>query len=212
MDRPGRFLRMAVHRAALALVLLAGTSSAAPSKYDEAAKLLGSPKTWCTGAKRLVALKDKRAFVPLMRAYESRHEAEKVCLIEAMEALGGEAEARALIASSAADDRRIAMRLMLLTSSDLHLPHLRDAALKDPEPELRTRALDTLRQQRRTPAWVEIVAELLGQPGPELRGWAIDRLAETGGAATRGKLAAQLPKETVPELRARIEAALRPKP
>ncbi|HWO25715.1 MAG TPA: HEAT repeat domain-containing protein [Kofleriaceae bacterium] len=208
MGRPAGSLRLAL----LALVLLSGAAAAAPkaSKYDEAVKLLGSPKTWCTGAKRLVALKDKRAVLPLMRAFESRMEAEKLCLAEAMEALGGEAEARALIASSAADDRRVALRLMVLFSSDLHLPHLRDAALKDPEPALRTRALDALRQQRRTSAWEQLIAELLDQPGPELRGWAIDRLAESGSASTRGRLAAHLPKETVPELRARIEAALRP--
>jgi len=171
--------------------------------------LLASPRTWCTGAKRLAALKDKRALMPLMRAFESRAEAEKLCLADAMEALGGEAEARTLIASSAADERRVAMRLMLLFGSDQQLPFLRDAALKDPEPALRTHALSALRQQRRTSSWEAIVAELLGQPSPELRGWAIDCLAESRADSTRAKLAAHLPRETVPELRARIDAALR---
>jgi len=177
--------------------------------YNEAVGLLASPKTWCTGANQLAALKDARALVPLMRAFESPVEAEKLCLADAMEALGGEVEARKLIASRDLDERRVALHLMILFSSDEQLPSLRDAALKDPDADLRTRALDALRQQHQTPKWEGIVGDLLGQPNTELRGWAIDRLAAHGGDSARAKLAAHLPHETVPELRARIDAALR---
>jgi hypothetical protein len=176
--------------------------------YNEAVGLLASPKTWCTGAKQLAALKDVRALVPLMHAFESPAEAEKLCLAEAMEALGGEVEARKLIASRDADERRVALHLMILFSSDEQLPHLRDAALKDPDADVRTRALDALRQQRQTPKWEGVVGELLGQASTELRGWAIDRLAAHGGDSARAKLTAHLPHETVPELRARIGTAL----
>jgi hypothetical protein len=182
----------------------------AMTTYDEAVGLLASPKTWCKGASRLAALKDVRAIVPLMRAFESPAEAEKLCLADAMEALGGEAEARTLIASHDATERRVAIHLMILFSSDAQLPHLREAALNDPDTDLRTRALDALRQQHQTPKWEATVGELLGQPTAELRGWAIDRLAAHGGDSARAKLTAHRPRETAPELRARIDAALRP--
>jgi hypothetical protein len=177
-------------------------------KYDDAVRLLASPRTWCAGASQLAALKDPRALVPLMRAFESPAEAEKLCLADAMEVLGGEAEARTLIASSDAGERHVAIHLMILFGSDDQLPYLRDAALKAPETELRMRALDALRQQHQTPAWERTVAELLDQPSVELRGWAIDRLAAHRSDSARAKLSAHLPHETVPELRARIAAAL----
>jgi hypothetical protein len=179
-------------------------------KYDEAVGLLASPKTWCTGATQLAALHDTRALVPLMRAFESPAEAEKLCLADAMQALGGEAEARKLIASSDAAERRVAIHLMILFASDDHLPYLRDAAVKETEGELRTRALDALRQQHQTAKWDAVVGGMLDQPSAELRGWAIDRLAARGGDSAHAKLSAHLPRETVPELRARITAALQP--
>lgn len=180
-------------------------------KYDDAVRLLASPRTWCTGASQLAALKDPRGLVPLMRAFESPAEAEKLCLAEAMEALGGEVEARKLIASSDAGERRVAIHLMILFGSDGQLPHLRDAALNDPDAAVRTRALDALRQQHQTPVWERTVAELLGQPSAELRAWAIDRLAAHRSDSARASLSAHLPSETAPELRARITAALQAK-
>ena len=182
------------------------------TKYDDAVRLLASPKTWCTGAKQLVALKDSRALLPLMHAFESPAEADTLCLADAMEALGGNVAARELIASSDAAERHVAIHLMILFASDDNLVPLRDAALKDPDAGLRKEALDALRQQRQTAKWEALMSELLGQPEAELRGWAIDRLAAHGGESARAKLSAHLPRETVPELRARITAALQPKP
>lgn len=182
----------------------------AAAKYDAAVGLLASPKTWCTGASQLVALHDPRALVPLMRAFESKAEAKKLCLAHAMEALGGEIEARKLIASPGAAERRVAIHLMTMFPSDDQLPLLRDAAVKETDGELRTRALDALRQQHQTAKWDAVVGDLLDQPSAELRGWAIDRLAARGSDSARAKLSAHLPRETVPELRARITAALPP--
>lgn len=182
---------------------------AAP-KYDDAVGLLASPKTWCTGAAQLAALHDTRALVPLMRAFESPAEAEKLCLANAMEVLGGQTEARTLIASADASERRVALHLMILFASDDQLPALRDAAVKETDGELRRRALDALRQQHQTAKWDATVGDLLGQPSAELRGWAIDRLAARGTETARAKLSGHLPRETVPELRARITAALQP--
>ena len=182
----------------------------ATTKYDDAVGLLASPKTWCTGATQLAALHDTRALVPLMRAFESPAEAEKLCLADAMEKLGGETEARKLIASADAAERRVAIHLMILFASDDQLPHLRDAVAKETDGALRTRALDALRQQHQTAKWDAVVGDLLGQPSAELRRWAIDRLAARGSDTARAKLSGHLPRETVPELRARITAALQP--
>jgi hypothetical protein len=180
------------------------------AKYDDAVGLLASPKTWCTGATQLAALHDPRAIVPLMRAFESPVEAEKLCLADAMEKLGGETEARKLIASADASERRVALHLMILFASDDQLPHLRNAVVKETDGELRGRALDALRQQHQTAKWDAVVGGLLDQPSAELRGWAIERLARRGSDTARAKLSGHLPRETVPELRARITAALQP--
>jgi hypothetical protein len=182
----------------------------AATKYDEAVGLLASPKTWCTGATRLAALHDTRALVPLMRAFESPAEAGKLCLADAMGALGGQTEARKLIASADASERRVALHLMILFASDDQLPHLRDAVVKETDGELRKRALDALRQQHQTAKWDVVVGDLLDQPSAELRGWAIERLARRGSDTARAKLSGHLPREAVPELRARITAALQP--
>jgi hypothetical protein len=204
------------------LVLLCGTEAAgaparkpsqkqdAIAKYEDAVGLLASPKTWCTGATQLAALHDTRALVPLMRAFESPAEAQKLCLADAMQALGGETEARRLIASADASERRVALHLMILFASDDQLPPLRDAVVRETDGELRRRALDALRQQHQTGKWDAVVGDLLGQPSAELRGWAIDRLAVRGSDTARAKLSGHLPRETVPELRARIAAALQP--
>lgn len=204
------------------LVLLCGAPAAgaparkpsqkqdAIAKYEDAVGLLASPKTWCTGATQLAALHDTRALVPLMRAFESPAEAEKLCLADAMQALGGETEARRLIASADASERRVALHLMILFASDDQLPPLRDAVVRETDGELRRRALDALRQQHQTAKWDAVVGDLLGQPSVELRGWAIDRLAARGSDTARAKLSGHLPRETVPELRARVAAALQP--
>jgi len=185
----------------------------AATRYDAAVGLLASPKTWCTGAARLAALHDTRALVPLMRAFESPAEAGKLCLADAMEKLGGKTEARTLIASPDAAERRVAIHLTILFASDDQLPALRDAVVKETDGELRTRALDALRQQHQTAKWDAVVGGLLDQPSTELRGWAIARLAGRRSDTARAKLSGHLPRETVPELRARITAALQaPKP
>jgi hypothetical protein len=145
-----------------------------------------------------------------MRAFESSAEAEKLCLADAMEKLGGETEARKLIASADPAERRVAMHLMILFASDDQLPHLRDAVRMETDGALRTHALDALRQQHQTAKWDAVVGDLLDQPSAELRRWAIDRLAARRSDAARAKLSGHLPRETVPELRARITAALQP--
>lgn len=178
------------------------------TKYDDAVKLLASPTSWCTGAKQLVGLKDKRALVPLVQAYEKPTEADKLCLTDAMEALGAETEARTLIASKDPSERRIAIRLMILFGSDEQLEPLNQVALHDSDAALRTAARDALRQQRQTKKWEEVIATYLASPDDASRGWAIDLLIKHNGKSSWQRVQDHLAKEKNPDLRAKIERAL----
>jgi len=185
---------------------------ASMSNYDDAVKLLASPKTWCEGARQLTQLKDPRALIPLLRAYDQPVEAEALCLAEAMEALGAEASAHKLVVSKVADERAAGLRLMIVFGSDDHLPYLRDAALKDPDPGIRERALEALQRQPQTAMWEQTIAAFLAQPDEPLRGWAIDRLIQHNSASTWARVRAHVAREQSPALRAKIEAALKARP
>jgi hypothetical protein len=185
---------------------------AAMSKYDDAVRLLASPKTWCAGAKELVTLKDARALVPLVAAYDRPVEAEKLCLADAMEALGAETAARTLVASKNADERRTALRLMAMFASDEQLPFLRDAALNDLDASLRNAALDAMAQQHQNTRWETTVAGFLARPEEPLRAWALDRLIAHGGDSSWAYVSAHAAHEQSPALRAKIDAAQKTRP
>jgi hypothetical protein len=157
-------------------------------------------------------LKDARALVPLMHAYETPVEADKLCLADAMEALGGELEARTLITRKDADERAVALHLAILFSSDDQLVALREVALRDPEERLRVRALDALRQQHQTKKWEELVAGFLDLPDEKLRAWAIDRLVQHNSESTWQRVRDHQARETSADLRAKIDAALKSRP
>jgi hypothetical protein len=182
------------------------------TRYDEAVKQLAGPTTWCAGARQLVALEDKRALVPLVVAYDKAVEADKLCLADAMEALGGESEARKLIASKDASERAVAIRLMVLFSSDDQLDLLNKVAHSDPKPALRAAARDALRQQRQTKKWEEVIAGYLASPDDGTRGWAIELLIKHNGKSSWQRVQDHLPNEKNPDLRAKIEKALASRP
>ncbi|HEY5943835.1 MAG TPA: hypothetical protein VIV40_00010 [Kofleriaceae bacterium] len=182
------------------------------TKYDEAVKLLGSPTSWCTGAKQLVALKDKRALVPLTQAYEKPAEADKLCLSEAMEALGGETEARKLIVSKDASERAVAIRLMILFSSDDQLAPLNEVALHDSDAALRAAAKSALAQQHQTKKWEELIAGYLASPDDAARGWAIDLLIKHNGKSSWQRLQDHSAHEKNADLKAKIDSALARRP
>jgi hypothetical protein len=182
------------------------------TKYDEAVQLLAAPTTWCSGAKQLAGLKDKRALVPLMQAYERPAESDKQCLTDAMEALGGEAEARHLIASKDPGERAVAIHLMILFGSDDQLEPLSAVVKDDPDPALRQRAKDALRQQRQTKKWEEVVATYLASTDDTTRGWAIDLLIKHNGPSSWKRVEDHLPHEKNADLRAKIQNALANRP
>jgi hypothetical protein len=179
------------------------------STYDDAVRLLASPRTWCEGARRLTKLNNPSAILPLLRAYDSPAEAEKMCLADAMEALGAPAMAPKLLASKVMDERRAGLRLMITFASDDYLPYLRDTALNDADPAIRARALEVLEHQLQTPHWEEVIATFLAQPDTQLRGWAIDRLIKHNSDATWARVQAHAATEQDPGLRSKIDAALK---
>lgn len=179
------------------------------SKYDDAVRLLASPKTWCEGAKQLTQLKDPRAILPLLRAFQRPDEAETLCLFDAMEALGAKAAAPKLLASKLTEERVAGLSLMIMFASDDYLPSLRDTALKDPDATIRERALDALRRQEQTPKWEDTIVGFLALPDEQLRGWALERLIQHNGASTWARVRAHAAHEQSPALRAKIEAGLK---
>jgi hypothetical protein len=156
--------------------------------YEDAVKLLGTPATWCQGAELLVKLADRQALVPLMRAYKARAEANKLCLYEAMEILGGEKEARNLIAHDDPDVRLLGIRLMNLFPSDEHLPLLANAARDDRDESVRAEAINSLGLQKQTPGWEALMIPLLESPDEKLRSAAEENLSSRDTDSARQAL------------------------
>jgi hypothetical protein len=178
------------------------------TKYDDAVKLLAAPKTWCDGARQLATLKDKKALIPLMHAFESPSEADKQCLADAMETLGGEAEVRTLLASRTAGDRAVGIHLAVLFASDEQLAPLENVAQHDADAALRDKARNALAQQKQTAKWEQLIAGYLAETDDTLRGWAIDLLIRHNGASSWKRVEDHLANEKNAELRAKIQSAL----
>ncbi|HXU68350.1 MAG TPA: HEAT repeat domain-containing protein [Polyangia bacterium] len=201
----------------LAVALVAALATGAPAKekrmgrFEDAVAQLRSSETWCRGARTLAQLGDKRAVAPLVAALRSRAEADKVCLLDALEALGAEAYARTLARSSDAAERAVGVRLMESFPTDEQIAPLVDLALHDGDAELRRAAAATLALQRRTPAWLAASVRLLDADDAAVRGATIDSMAMQNSDATRQALAARLAHEKDPELVKKLRAATAPR-
>jgi hypothetical protein len=180
---------------------------ASSMKYEEAIALLDSPDTWCQGAKKLVKLGDRDAVLPLLRAYESRAEADKLCLLDAMEELGASSFAHELFEAPGAEDRRMAAHLMELLFDDSHLPYLERAAVDDDD-KVRRQGLRSIATQRQTPAWEATMIRLLDAERVDTRGQAITSLARRNTDTAREALRRRAGVETDPELRERLTEAI----
>jgi hypothetical protein len=146
-----------------------------------------------------------------MNAYESREESNKTCLLEAMEQLAGESEARSFIMCDDARKRLIGVHLMELFASDEQLPALELVARSDKDATVRTRALYTLALQKRTPSWELIMIGLLNAADETLRGAAIESLITQYTASARQALHERLSRETLAHLRAKLKAVTKAK-
>lgn len=172
--------------------------------YESALSLLRSPHTWCRGAEALAQLDEARALLPLMRAYERRTERSKVCLLDAMDALGARRHARALLdAAASPDERRLVIHLMELFPDEDHLAALEQAVTQGDAP-LRYQAARTLVCQPQTESWERVMRGLLEAEDERVRAWAIEGLGYCRRASARNALRDRLAGEPSAELRARL--------
>jgi len=176
-------------------------------KYEKAIALLDSPDTWCQGAKKLVRLGDRAAVLPMLRAYESRAEADKLCLLDAMEELGASSLSHELFEATGADERRMAVHLMELFFDDSHLPYLERAAV-DEDDKVRRQGLRSVATQRQTPAWEATMIRLLDAERVDTRGEAVTSLARRRTDTASEALRRRLEVETDPALRERLAEAI----
>jgi hypothetical protein len=170
--------------------------------YDEAVKLLGAPETWCKGAARLAKLGDVAALVPLARAWLQPIEARKICLSDAMEALGGDKEAVRLYASKVDDEHAAGLLLMLLFGNDDHLATLERGA-SDPA------TMRVLIQHKRTGRWEQTMIRLLDSADVAVRAHAVEELTGRKGDAVAEAFRARLGKEVDAGVKKQLEEALR---
>ena len=138
---------------------------------------LRSPDTWCAAAEELARAGDPAAIVPLLHAYELDVEGSRLCLLQAMRALDGVAEASRLYERGGAGERRLAAHLMELLADDAHLSAL-EHAVADDDAAVRAQARTAFRTQRRTAAWEALATRLLESTDQDARAEAERALAE----------------------------------
>jgi len=177
------------------------------SDYDEALEQLKYPATWCEAAQTLAEIGDRRALIPLVRAYETPVEASKVCLLDAMDALDAAHTALVLCVSEDAEERRLGVHLMELFSNEVFLPAL-EHSMYDPSPEVRRQARRSLRCQPQTTAWEALMVRLLDVEDEEIRAQAIHSLARRRTETVRRALADRMQREPLETLRDALRDAV----
>jgi hypothetical protein len=123
---------------------------------------------------------DPAVLPDLVAAFDEPVELGGDALLDAMQALGGGAEARRLARSVDADERRVAARLMSLLPEREHVAAL-ERLVADPDPGVAATARSALGHQWRTPEWHAAVGRLARADDPELAAVAEQLRAEPGG-------------------------------
>jgi len=177
--------------------------------YQTAIESLRYPEQWCQAAKVLTELGDRQALIPLLQAYETPTETNKVCLLDAMEDLGAQSVAHEMFEQGQASERQRAMYLMELFPDETHLP-LIEQAMSDQEPAVRQQARQTLTLQLQTPAWENLLIRLLKTGDLETRTQAIQSLARRHTTSARQALSDRLAEETDPALKQMLDEILHP--
>ncbi len=175
--------------------------------YKTTVEQLRRPGTRCQAAEALVKLGDRLALLDLMDAYETKYEGSALCLLDAMEALGGAAAADALFDQAAPPSgqlRRI-VHLMELFPDDSHLPRL-SLALGSTDGRVRAQARRSLSTQRQTPSWITFMTGLLNAAEPADRLQAAESLSRRPEDSVQAALRERLAGETDAKVRAVLEA------
>jgi hypothetical protein len=176
-------------------------------EFDDAVKLLSSPSTWCDGAARLAKLGEVDAILPLTAAMHAGHEASTLCLVEAVEALGGARVAATFAASTEPDRRHAALDVLLYLGGDGELAVIESLAA-DPLPSVRQHTVKVVHQLKRTPAWRQTMFRLLAADDVAVRGAVVDSLALDVRGEITTALRDRLAVEPDAGVKAKIEAAL----
>jgi hypothetical protein len=174
--------------------------------YDNAIAQLASAETWCKGAEELMRLDEPRAIVPLLKAYRSRGEGQKGCLIEALEKLATKERVLQLYEKG---DRADLLVGMYLVPSPEYLPLIEKAAA-DPESDVRWQARRALSNWANTKEWRETMLRLLNEGDLDARRCAADGLkAVRKRPEVMEALTARSKTENDPKLKAQLEKMLR---
>jgi HEAT repeat protein len=172
--------------------------------YKTTLEQLHRPGTRCQAAAALVKQGNRLALLDLMDAYEMNYEGSALCLLDAMEALGGAAAADALFDQAAPEQLRRIVHLMELFPDDSHLPRLR-LALANTDGRVRAQARRSLSTQRQTHAWISLLTELLNAADPADRLQAVESLSRRPEDTVRAALCERLAVETDAEVRSKLE-------
>lgn len=172
---------------------------------DDAIAKLSSPSTWCDGAKALVKRGDPAGLTPLVKAYRAPHETSKLCLLDAMEALGAAEHAAAIYAG----DAKTGLDLMRLFPADAHLPVL-VAAVELEDAQTRFIAIRALTSQLQTPAWIAGCIPLLSSPRLDVRKAVVEVLGRRDEPEVLAALKAQSKVEADAALKSQLELIVGP--
>jgi len=143
--------------------------------FEQAVALLCSPDTWCKGAKVLAETGDEQALLHLISAYEQPDEADRLCLIEAMEKLDPIQGAKRLFVSPDRDTRVKGLHLMELFPHDSHL-HILTEAIHSADTAIRRQAARSLLCQHPQELWEKALLTMLNSRDSYLRMLAIEGL------------------------------------
>ena len=129
------------------------------------------------------------AVVPILKAYTARDDADKLCLLDAMDALGAGHKAHDLYDGGTAEQRRMGAHLMELFADDAHLPWLERAAV-DVDATVRKQGLRAIATQKQTPAWEQAMIRLLDAELEDTRTQAVKSLTRRNTDTARAALKA----------------------
>jgi hypothetical protein len=187
---------------------LLGCAMAGPPSEQSFATAVGqlaSFDTWCAGADVLADSGRPDAVLALVGAYDRPAETSKVCLLDALTALGKAGAIEGLWALGTPEARTASVRAMGLVADERWLPTL---ALAAADPALESVALRSLMTQVRTPPWEATLVGLLGSSSATVRLSCINELARRKAPTAYQALVDHQAHETDPTVLARLAAIL----
>ncbi len=176
--------------------------------FERAVTLLESPDTWDRGAKALARIGNQRALLHLVKAYEMPEEADRLCLLEAMERLDPVDGSHRLYASTDPEVRLRGLHLMELFPDKAHLPLLAEA-IKSSNPAIRRQAASSALCQPPCAQWERLLLSMLADDDEHLRLLAIEGLQYMDTPSVHRALLERLDCESDDIVKQRLKESLR---